>query len=74
MHAVIARIQRKLQQGSTIVACCCGHRRYRRTVIIHNAAGLNYEYYSNKTIPRKRKFYKLDKQGYYYIPEIDMPK
>ena len=25
---------------------------------------------SNKIIPRTKRFYKKDKQGYYYIPEI----
>jgi len=28
-----------------------------------------YELISGKEIPRKRNFYKKDKEGYYYIPE-----
>jgi len=28
-----------------------------------------FELFSGKIIPRKIKFYKKDKQGYYYIPE-----
>lgn len=53
-------------------ACCCGHKKYPMTIII----GLegdeefgNVELISGKTIPRKRRFYKKDKQGCYFIPE-----
>ena len=58
-----------------IVACCCGHRKYPMTIIVERLGdvGLPVEYYdlvSGETIPRTRNFYKRDKQGYYYIPEI----
>jgi hypothetical protein len=49
---------------------CCGHGRYPKTIIITAKDGENREIYSNKIIPRKRKFYKKDKEGYYYIPEV----
>jgi len=29
-----------------------------------------FDLISNKIIPRKKRFYKIDKQGYYYIPEV----
>lgn len=55
-----------------ILACCCGHGKYPPTVVID--VGLNdmqypVEIFSGKRIFRLTKFYKRDKQGYYYIPE-----
>ncbi len=49
-------------------ACCCGHGKYPMTLIMERD-GKNFEFFSGKEIPRKKKFYKKDKQGYYYIPE-----
>ena len=61
------------RRGWTTVACCCGHghRDYPMTIIVKNPY-LNYYYelFTETIIPRKRKFYKKDKQGFYYIPEI----
>ena len=51
-------------------ACCCGHGKYPMTIILKNINGEFYEVFSGKTIPRKKRFYKKDKQGYYYIPEV----
>jgi len=54
--------------------CCCGHGKYPMTIILKNVHGEFYEAFSDKIIPRKRKFYKKDKQGYYYIPEVMVEK
>ena len=51
-----------------ILACCCGHNKYPMTIVMENPRGI-FELFSNKDIPRKKKFYKKDKEGYYYIPE-----
>ena len=50
---------------------CCGHGKYRATIIIKNTSidDCRFELFTGKFIPRKKKFYKKDKQGYYYIPE-----
>lgn len=54
-----------------IKACCCGHRKYPMTIVIRNTTRrFNYELLTQVDIPRKVKFYKRDKQGYYYIPEV----
>ena len=54
-----------------IVACCCGHYKYPMTIVVkHRTTNKSYDLISSKTIPRKKKFYKKDKQGYYYIPEV----
>jgi len=51
-----------------IVACCCGHGKYPMSIIIKDKLGI-YELFSEKEIPRKKRFYKKDKQGVYFIPE-----
>lgn len=51
-----------------IVACCCGHGHYPMTIVC-NFDGEIKDIVSNKIIPRTRKFYKKDKNGYYLIPE-----
>ena len=52
------------------VASCCGHNRYPLTVICEHPNRTFYDLISGKTIPRKRNFYKKDKDGFYYIPEV----
>ena len=54
----------------TIKACCCGHGKYPMTIIIDDGTDEMVEIVSGKIIPRKKKFYKKDKQGVYYIPEV----
>lgn len=51
------------------IASCCGHFKYSPTIVIKDILGI-YELFSGVDIPRTRKFYKKDKQGYYYIPEV----
>lgn len=53
-----------------VVACCCGHFKYPITIIIKAENGKFYDLMSSKTIPRTRRFYKKDKEGYYYVPEV----
>ena len=62
--------------------CCCGHGKYPPTIIIKEISGIPrtikfIEVYSGKVLREiknfkdkyPKKFYKKDKQGYYYIPE-----
>ena len=56
-----------------VVACCCGHGRYPMTIVVK--ANIQnqlcfWDIVNDVVIPRKRKFYKKDKEGYYYIPEV----
>ena len=56
-----------------VVSSCCGHSIYPKTAVIKNESNMGkvfFEYYSDKPIPRIRRFYRRDKQGYYYIPEV----
>lgn len=84
----IIEIQEKLDKENQatlhlkVVASCCGHGRYDKTIVIHNDChpleeyphGLNYEYFTENIIPRIRNFYKMDKKKYYYIPEVSEEK
>ena len=51
------------------LACCCGHGKYPMTIVV-NWEELKFEIVSNTEIPRKKKFYKKDRHGFYYIPEV----
>ena len=50
-------------------ACCCGHGKYNMTIVIKDKLGV-YELFSGEEILRKKKFYKKDMEGFYFIPEI----
>ena len=53
------------------LACCCGHFRYDMTIVIETPLSKQpFEILHQIHNPRKRKFYKKDKQGYYFIPEV----
>lgn len=57
-----------------VVASCCGHSVYPMTIVVRGTTineleGFS-ELFSGKVIPRTRNFYKRDKEGYYYIPEV----
>ena len=57
-------------EGWQPVASCCGHGKYPMTLVFKSPHGKMLEVFSDKYIDRKRNFYKKDKQGYYYIPEV----
>jgi len=56
-----------------ILACCCGHGRYPMTIIFDGGYDI-IELMSDKEISRKKRFYRKDKKGYYYIPEVSKEK
>ncbi|KKN60172.1 hypothetical protein LCGC14_0534630 [marine sediment metagenome] len=61
------------EEGYKTLACCCGHGRYPITVVVESGyidGPPAQELFTNVDIPRFRKFYKKDNQGYYYIPEV----
>ena len=60
------------QQGYRTVGSCCGHSEFPMTIVVENLVkkGTYREIFSGIFIPRKRRFYKKNKQGYYYIPEV----
>lgn len=56
--------------GCKTVASCCGHGIYPLTVVCKTKSNRFYELISGIDIPRKRRFYKKDSDGFYYIPEV----
>jgi len=62
-------IFRMRQYGIKTLSCCCGHGRYPMSIVVKDKQGI-YELFSDKEIPRKKRFYVSDKDGYYYIPEV----
>lgn len=68
-----------LSEKHRIVACCCGHNKYPMSVVVKEGRlddnAKHYfvylEIFSQIEIPRKKNFYKRDKQGYYFIPEVE---
>jgi hypothetical protein len=57
------------QNGIRTLACCCGHGRYPMSIVIERD-GFRYEAMSGIEICRKKRFYRKDSKGYYYIPEV----
>ena len=54
------------------LANCCGHNKYPMTIIIETPLSKKpFEILHQIHLPRKRKFYKKDKDGYYFIPEVE---
>lgn len=59
------------------LACCCGHGRYPMTIVYRDKRegryGKSYiaEFCSGwSAIRRYKRFYKKDRKGFYYIPEV----
>lgn len=64
------KILKLFHRGVRTVACCCGHGVYSETIVVKNRVNnCFYELNSMKNVPRKKRFYKKDKKGFYYIPE-----
>ena len=56
--------------GIDLKASCCGHGRYNLSLIAKDELGFLDLVSGYYIIHRRKKFYKRDKQGYYYIPEV----
>jgi len=54
--------------GLKVRGSCCGHGRYPPTIIVEDEDS-TYEFISTKPIYRKSRFYKKDKEGFYYVLE-----
>jgi hypothetical protein len=67
---LIAQLNGNLIPHVKVVSCCCGHGKYAMSIIVNN--GVNtWDLVSGVYIKRKTRFYLKDKQGYYYIPELN---
>jgi len=61
-------------QHIKILGCCCGHKIYPETIIIKDSWEGIFEYNSGAKIPRAKRFYRKDLNGFYYISEVSKPK
>lgn len=53
------------------VSCCCGHGKHPMSILVKSPDRSHiYDIFSGIVIPRKKRFYKTDREGVYYIPEI----
>jgi len=55
--------------GVETLGCCCGHGRYPMSVVVRNGNDI-FDIFSGMNIPRTRRFYITDDEGYYYLPEV----
>ncbi len=69
MRKFIEGLNLSFSRNVRTMACCCGHGKYPMTIIVQDY-GMVWDLVSGMVIPRKKRFYKKDKQGYYYIPEV----
>lgn len=72
-------IQNLNDSGIPTYSSCCGHGRYPMTVVVkeHDIFAKNkgfFDLISGVKILRTTKFYKKDKRGHYYIPEVSEEK
>lgn len=60
------------ERGIETVACCCGHGIYPMTILVRTGEpGVTREICHNITFHgRKKRFYRKDEDGVYYIPEV----
>src|SRR3990167_4429756 len=71
MQGLISRMTEMLSEDFKTVSSCCGHEKYPMTIVLRNKHFGNIsEFFTGTPIMRTKKFYKKDKQDYYYIPEI----
>lgn len=56
--------------GCKTLACCCGHGRYNMSIVHESPNGKIWDLMTGIEIPRKKRFYKKDAEGYYFIPEV----
>src|SRR4030067_1658927 len=63
-------IQSLNYEGLETLACCCGHGKYPVTIIYRRNRYI-YDFCSGSMIlERKKKYYKRDKYGLFFIPEV----
>jgi len=68
MRELIKNLKLSLKE-ITPVACCCGHNKYQMTILVKDKYGNVWDLCSSEIIKRKKRFYRKDADGYYFIPE-----
>ena len=74
MKNIVAFINKETQCNT--IMCCCGHGKYNPSLIVIDTreakfCNTPYDLFSGIQFKHgQKRFYKKDKQGYYYIPEV----
>lgn len=73
MKDYIGMINRILKSRYETKSSCCGHGKYSKTIVVglKRKGRYCFELFTGKMILRNKRFYKKDKEGYYYIPEVE---
>lgn len=68
----------RFKEKFKMIMSCCGHDKYSKTLIVQNRfSGSCFEWFSSTHLEGTKRgnsrapFYKRDKEGYYFIPEVD---
>lgn len=70
MKPIVDFLSLYLKEGYKPVASCCGHEKYHQTLIVE-CNGAAMDFCSGVIMRRKKKFYKKDSDGIYFIPEVE---
>lgn len=74
MRAYIENLNLFMRKEYKILNCCCGHGKYPPTIVFRAVDPFTffryYDLVSGVEIPRTKRFYTKDKEGYYYIKEV----
>jgi len=62
------KIDKCMQNIITFMKVKGGYKKYPMTIVVTNGK-IIWDLISNEIIPRKKRFYIKDKEGYYFIPE-----
>ena len=64
-------------QNYQSIMSCCGHGKYKKTFIVRNRATRHvFDWFTGVDLTKtgrarkKQPYYKKDKEGYYFIPEL----
>ena len=57
------------QHGIVTLACCCGHGKYPTTIVVKRGKAVR-ELRTGIALSAKRRFYRRDASGFYYIPQV----
>lgn len=75
---LVEQIEIMQELGAKTISSCCGHDKYPPTIVIKRKDNSCYEHYSNTILKnynpkfdkRHNSYYKKDKDGIYFIPEL----
>ena len=71
MRSFIQCLNKYIKKDFEILACCCGHGKYPMSIVCqHKNWKAPFDMVSDKNLHSKKKFYKRDAKGYYFLKEV----